>query len=124
MSDIIDYCLAPDKILPCSYEIEGMCLNSGHCNYKNNIPLINEKRDILAPGTVILSGNFILVKKIEDLNEFWDVLSTQKSFYARHRMYPTSFYQSWTIRTIVTWIKSGYFWTTVPVDKHGRNNIK
>jgi hypothetical protein len=53
-------------------------------------PLIIEKKDILAPGTVILSGNFKLVKKIEDLNEFWAVLKTQKSFYARHRMYPTS----------------------------------
>jgi hypothetical protein len=37
-------------------------------------PLIIEKKDILAPGTVILSGNFKLVKKIEDLNEFWAVL--------------------------------------------------
>jgi hypothetical protein len=37
------------------------------------------KKDILAPGTVILS-NFKLVKKIEDLNEFWAVLKTQNRF--------------------------------------------
>jgi hypothetical protein len=43
-------------------------------------PLIIEKKDILAPGTVILSGNFKLVKKIEDLNEFWAVLKTQNRF--------------------------------------------
>jgi RNAse (barnase) inhibitor barstar len=30
-----------------------------------------------------ISGNFKLEKKIEDLNEFWDVLKTQKSFYAK-----------------------------------------
>jgi hypothetical protein len=39
-------------------------------------PLI--EKDILAPGTVILSGNFKLVKKIEDLNEFWAVLKNTK----------------------------------------------
>jgi hypothetical protein len=49
------------------------------------------RKDILAPGTVILSGNFKLVKKIEDLNEFWAVLKHKKSFYARHRMYPPLF---------------------------------
>jgi hypothetical protein len=42
-------------------------------------PLIIEKKT-LAPGTVILSGNFKLVKKIEDLNEFWAVLKTQNRF--------------------------------------------
>jgi hypothetical protein len=35
-------------------------------------PLIIERKTILGP--VILSGNFKLVKKIEDLNEFWAVL--------------------------------------------------
>jgi hypothetical protein len=66
------------------------------------------KKDILAPGTVILSGNFKLVKKIEDLNEFWAVLKTQNRF--MHRMYPPPSF-SWTLRTIDAWIKAGYFWT-------------
>jgi hypothetical protein len=79
-------------------------------------PLIIEKKDILAPGTVILSGNFKLVK-IEDLNEFWAVLKHKKSFYARHRMYPTF---SWTLRTIDAWIKAGYFWTVAPCGKPKR----
>jgi hypothetical protein len=87
-------------------------------------PLIIEKKDILAPGTVILSGNFKLVKKIEDLNEFWAVLKTQKSFYARHRMYPTSFFFSWTLRTIDAWIKAGYFWTVAPCGKPKRANFQ
>jgi hypothetical protein len=42
-------------------------------------PLIIEKKDILV-GTVILSGNFKLVKKIEDLNEFWAVLKHKNRF--------------------------------------------
>jgi hypothetical protein len=79
-------------------------------------PLIIEKKDILAPGTVILSGNFKLVKKIEDLNEFWAVLK-HKNRFARHRMYPSF---SWTLRTIDAWIKAGYFWTVAPCGKPKR----
>jgi DNA modification methylase len=59
-----------------------------------------------------------LVKKIEDLNEFWAVLKNTKSFYARHRMYPPPF--SWTLRTIDAWIKAGYFWTVAPCGKPKR----
>jgi hypothetical protein len=50
-------------------------------------PLIIEEEHT-GPRYRYISGNFKLVKKIEDLNEFWAVLKTQKSFYARHRMYP------------------------------------
>jgi hypothetical protein len=49
------------------------------------------KKDILAPGTVILSGNFKLVKKIEDLNEFWAVLKTQNRFMQGIECTPPSF---------------------------------
>jgi hypothetical protein len=48
-------------------------------------PLIIEKK-VLAPGTVILSGNF----KLEENRRFKRVLGSvknTKSFYARHRMY-------------------------------------
>jgi hypothetical protein len=72
-------------MLNCGFERRVLCRL-----YCYNVHLI-EKKDILAPGTVILSGNFKLVKKIEDLNEFWAVLKHKKSFYARHRMYPPSF---------------------------------
>jgi hypothetical protein len=42
-------------------------------------PLIIERKTYW-PGTVILSGNFKLVKKIEDLNEFWAVLKHKNRF--------------------------------------------
>jgi hypothetical protein len=84
--------------------------------------LIIEKKDILAPGTVILSGNFKLVKKIEDLNEFWAVLKHKKSFYARHRI--PHLLLSWTLRTIDAWIKAGYFWTVAPCGKPKRANFQ
>jgi hypothetical protein len=54
--------------------------------------LIIEKKDILAPGTVILSGNFKLVKKIEDLNEFWAVLKHKNRFMQGIECTPPSFF--------------------------------
>jgi hypothetical protein len=49
-----------------------------------------------------------LVKKIEDLNEFWAVLKTQNRFMQGIECTPPP---SWTLRTIDAWIKAGYFWT-------------
>jgi hypothetical protein len=48
-------------------------LNSTDCTYK----IIIEKKTYYSPGTVILSGNFKLVKKIEDLNELGSVKNTK-----------------------------------------------
>ena len=47
--------------------------------------------DKLTEGATVKSGNFKLVKRIETLDEFWNVINSEKSFFARHRMYPTSF---------------------------------
>lgn len=61
------------------------------------------------------SKNFIVDKKITDLNEFWCVINKDISIYARHRTYPTAFFHSWQIRLINEWIKNGYFWTIKPI---------
>jgi len=66
----------------------------------------------LVPGLVIKGDNFTLIKRIDSLDEFWEVLNTDKSFFARHRMYPTAFFYSWQIKSIAMWIKAGFFWTT------------
>lgn len=66
---------------------------------------------VLVSGAIVNQGNFELVKKIESLNEFWDILKKDKSFFARHRVYPTAFFLSWQIRSVFTWIDAGYFWT-------------
>ena len=62
-------------------------------------------------GDKTKSGNFQLTNKIESLNEFWDVINSSKSIYARHRIYPTAFFFSWQIRLIKVWIDKGWFWT-------------
>lgn len=66
----------------------------------------------LEENLLVASGNFKLVKKIETLDEFWKIINTEKSFFARHKMYPTAFFFSWTIKSISLWLSQGYFWTT------------
>jgi hypothetical protein len=58
-----------------------------------------------------------LVKKIEDLNEFWAVLKHKNRFMQGIECTPPSF--SWTLRTIDAWIKAGY-WTVAPWETKAR----
>jgi len=66
----------------------------------------------LQKGELTDSGNFKLTKKIESLDEFLSVLKNNKSIFARHRMYPTSFIYGWNIRLIERWINNGWFYNT------------
>lgn len=52
---------------------------------------------------------FELTKKIETLDEFWQVINQDKSLFARHRMYPTAFFMSWPIRLVKIWLDKGWF---------------
>jgi hypothetical protein len=63
---------------------------------------------LLAAGFITKSG-FKLIKKIETLDEFWQTINTDKSIFARHRMYPTAFFYSWNIRLIKSWLDAGWF---------------
>lgn len=58
----------------------------------------------------ITSTGFKLTKKIETLDEFWDVINTDISLFARHRMYPTSFFMSWNIKLIKKWLEAEWFY--------------
>ncbi len=58
-------------------------------------------------GFVTKSG-FVLLKKVESLDEFWQVINTDKSIFARHKMYPTAFFFSWQMRLIKQWIDNGW----------------
>lgn len=60
-------------------------------------------------GDIIV--NFKLVKRIDSLDEFMVVLKRDKSFYARHKVYPTAFFFSWHIALVYEWMNSGWFWT-------------
>jgi hypothetical protein len=50
-------------------------------------------------------------KKIESLDEFWLVINSEKSIFARHRLYPSAFFLSWQIKLIKSWIDQGFFYT-------------
>jgi len=54
---------------------------------------------------------FKLEEKIADLNSFWIAINSNKSIFARHKMYPTAFFFSWNIKLINTWINNGWFYT-------------
>lgn len=75
--------------------------------------------DLVQPkvGYVTPTGNFKLVKQIESLDEFWKVINTDKSIFARHRIYPSAFFHSWQIKLINDWIQSGYFFTVNKIIK-------
>lgn len=68
----------------------------------------------ISEGQITTSGNFVLVKKIKCLNEFWSYINSNNVIFARHRMYPSAFFYSWSIRLISTWIKNGFFWIAEP----------
>lgn len=61
-------------------------------------------------GDTTKSGNFVFHKRIKDINQFWEVVNTDKSIYARCRMYPTAFFRKWKIKEINEWITKGWFW--------------
>jgi len=69
----------------------------------------------LYSGYIIDSGNFELKSKITSLDEFWKVLNSETSIYARHRMYPTAFFRSWPLSLIHNWMIAGRFWTAKKV---------
>jgi len=63
---------------------------------------------LLAAGYITKTG-FKLIKKVETLDEFWNIINEDKSIFARHRMYPTAFFMSWNIRLIKRWLDKGWF---------------
>ncbi len=65
---------------------------------------------VLKIGGITKSGNFKLVKKITSLDELWEVLKTEKSLFAKHRMYPSAFFYSWHFREVQKWLDYGFFW--------------
>jgi len=71
-------------------------------------------------GMITESWNFILRKKIETLQEFWDALESEKSIFCRHRMYPTAFFYSWHLRQCHMWIWRGDFFICSKVNPYNK----
>ena len=55
-------------------------------------------------------GSFVLVKKIDTFEELYSYLESNKSIFARHRVYPCAFFLNWRIKACKNWIKNGYFY--------------
>lgn len=72
----------------------------------------------LYPGFRTLTG-FTLTREITTLDQFWRAINTEKSIFARHRMYPTAFFFSWNIKTIKEWIDAGRFY--IATREEGKN---
>ena len=70
----------------------------------------------LKPGLITDSGNFELVKKIENLDELWIALKASESIFARHRMYPSSFFHSWHFRLAKEWLDRDWFYTAKKIN--------
>jgi hypothetical protein len=68
-------------------------------------------------GEITQSGNFELDRQITNLNEFYAVITSHKSIFARHRMYPAAFFFSWQMREVKKWIDARWFWTTLKIEK-------
>ena len=62
----------------------------------------NKNNSGLYPGYKTTTG-FTLMREITTLDQFWRAINTEKSIFARHRMYPTAFFFSWQIKTIKEW---------------------
>ena len=61
-------------------------------------------------GYITSSKNFKLLKKVESLDEFWNAINSEKSLFGRHKMYASSFFLAWSLKTSKTWIDNGWIW--------------
>jgi hypothetical protein len=78
----------------------------------------NKNKSGLYPGYKTTTG-FTLMREITTLDQFWRAINTEKSIFARHRMYPTAFFFSWHIKTIKEWIDAGRFY--IATREEGKN---
>lgn len=61
------------------------------------------------------SANFKLKKKMVSLDELWAALESERSIFARHRVYPSAFFLSWPIKLSHQWLARGWFWWVEPI---------
>ena len=61
------------------------------------------------------TGNFLIVKKIETLQEFREVLESDRSIFWRFKVMPTAFFWSWQFRQIDSAINGGHFYKVMQI---------
>lgn len=54
-------------------------------------------------------SGFVLIKKIETMDELKKAIFTHKSIFARHKMYPSGFLVSMHFITLINWVNRGWF---------------
>lgn len=57
-------------------------------------------------------SGYKLIREIKSLDEFWNIINSEKSIYARNQMRPTAFFYNWSIRLIKIWMIRGWFFQT------------
>lgn len=62
--------------------------------------------------------NFELVEQINTINNFLLEIDNKPSIFWRHRVFPTSFFLGWPLRTILATIEGGYFWTVKRINNN------
>lgn len=71
----------------------------------------------LQAGTKTTSGNFMLVRRIETIEQFDRLTATNKSVFWRHRMYPSAFMRNLSFNVIKKSMKYGLIWTAIKTQK-------
>lgn len=83
----------------------------------------NKNNSGLYPGYKTTTG-FTLMREITTLDQFWRAINTEKSIFARHRMYPTAFFFSWQIKTIKEWIDAGRFYIATREEGNNKKTVE
>lgn len=59
-------------------------------------------------GDKIKTG-WTLIKRIESIGEFWEVINSMPSIFWNYKMMPSSFFMNWHLREVTSGINSGMF---------------
>jgi len=85
---------------------------------------MNKKRLVLESGSRTLSNNFMLLKKVTSLDKLYELLSSNKSIFFAHKMYPSAWVMSFQYRYVQTRLKAGLFWETIDMREANIENNK
>lgn len=77
----------------------------------------------LKRGEILKSGNFILVSRVDSINELIFCLMNNKSIFWRHRMYPSAFILHQPLIVLINNVNGGLFWNASKTEKYETEQI-
>ena len=104
-------------------KLEALCKVDALEKELKNSKQRNKNNSGLYPGYKTTTG-FTLMREITTLDQFWRAINTEKSIFARHRMYPTAFFFSWQIKTIKEWIDAGRFYIATREEGNNKKTVE